>query len=178
MSDRQRIGSVATALSVASVLAAFAPAASAAPVLYGATGVGTLESGTPPPSNLYAINPDTGAASTVGPIGFAVTGMAVDPTSGTLYGVTAGVQLGGTPRQLITINRSSGAGTVVASIGVNEIEDIAFNNRGQLYGWNETGDDLATIDKTAGTVLNIRNSGLGVTFGSAISFDRDGQLWG
>src|SRR4030095_3352869 len=38
-------------------------------------------------STLYILNPATGAvASTVGPIGFAVSGLAYDPGAGILYG--------------------------------------------------------------------------------------------
>ena len=125
--------------------ALFAPAASAAPVLYGATGVTALD--TTPASNLYTINPDTGATTSVGSIGKAVTGLAVDGTDGKLYGVTAGVQLDGSERQLLSINPATGASTVIGSLGVNEIEDIAFSPLGQLYGWNETGDDLYRINK-------------------------------
>ena len=57
-----------------------APAASAAPVLYGATGITATD--TLPASNLYTINPDTGATTSVGSIGKAITGLAVDgPTA-------------------------------------------------------------------------------------------------
>src|SRR3954454_8120661 len=121
-----------------------ASAASAAPVLYGATGVTAAD--TLPASNLYTINPDTGATTSVGSIGKAVTGLAVDGTDGTLYGVTAGLQLDGSVRELLKINPATGASTVVGSLGVNEIEDIAASPLGQLYGWNETGDDLYRIN--------------------------------
>jgi hypothetical protein len=174
---RRPIRALAAAAGALLVTAALcAPAASAAPVLYGATGV--TDTDTLPPSNLYTINPDTGATTSVGSIGKAITGLAVDGTSGTLYGVTAGVQLAGTERQLLTINPATGASTVVGSLGVNEIEDIAFSALGQLYGWNETGDDLVSIDKSTGAVTKVGESGLGVTFGDGLAFDRNGQLWG
>ncbi|HEY6891802.1 MAG TPA: hypothetical protein VI300_28630 [Solirubrobacter sp.] len=153
-----------------------ASAASAAPVLYGATGVTDLD--TLPASNLYTINPDTGATTSVGSIGKAVTGLAFDGTDGTLYGVTAGVQLAGTTRDLLKINPATGASTVVGSLGVNEIEDIAVSPLGQMYGWNETGDDLYSISKATGAVTKVGEAGLGVTFGDGISFDRNGALWG
>ncbi|MDA0160256.1 hypothetical protein OM076_08275 [Solirubrobacter ginsenosidimutans] len=153
-----------------------ASAASAAPVLYGATGVTATD--TLPASNLYTINPDTGATTSVGSIGKAVTGLAFDGTDGTLYGVTAGVQLAGTTRDLLKINPATGASTVVGSMGVNEIEDIAVSPLGQLYGWNETGDDLYSISKATGAVTKVGEAGLGVTFGNGISFDRNGAFWG
>ena len=130
-----------------------ASAASAAPVLYGATGVSATD--TLPASDLYTINPDTGATTSVGSIGKAVTGLAFDGTDGTLYGVTAGVQLAGTTRDLLKINPATGASTVVGSLGVNEIEDIAVSPLGQLYGWNETGDDLVRINKATGALPSV-----------------------
>jgi hypothetical protein len=172
-----RSGHLIRALTATLVAGALiAPAAKAAPVLYGATGVTAAD--TTPASNLYTIDPATGATTTVGPIGAALTGLAVDGTSGTLYGVTAGVQLAGTERQLVTINPATGASTVVGSLGVNEIEDIAFSALGQLYGWNETGDDLVRINKATGAIEKVGESGLGVTSGDGLSFDRNGQLWG
>ena len=182
MTDRQpfrRLAAATGALLLAALLAAtLASAAAAAPPpgLYGATGV--LGNDTTPPSDLYRIDPNTGAATSVGRIGYALTGMALDPTSGTLYGVTAAVQLSTTERHLITIDSATGAGTIVGSIRTHHIEDIAFDREGRLYGWNESGDDLATIDKRNGAVANVADSGLGVTWGNGLAFDRNGVLWG
>ena len=133
--------SMATAGALMAAGALCASAASAAPVLYGATGVAADD--TLPASNLYTINPDTGAATSIGSIGEAITGLAFDNADGgKLYGVTGGVYLSGKERKLLRINPATGASTVVGSLGANEIEDIAFTALGQLYGWNETGDDL------------------------------------
>src|SRR4051794_30958127 len=78
-------------------------------VLYAAYG------GSASASDLYTVDPATGAKASVGAIGFAVTGLAVQPGSGTLFGVTSG---GGdaSTRKLITINKTTGAGTVVGSL--------------------------------------------------------------
>jgi hypothetical protein len=153
------------------------PAASAAPVLYGATGVAADDS--LPASNLYSINPDTGAATSIGSIGKAITGLAVDNADGgKLYGVTAGVYLSGAERQLLRIDPATGASTVVGSLGANEIEDLAFSPLGQLYGWNETGDDLYSINKANGALTKVGESNQGVTFGDGLAFDRNGWLWG
>jgi hypothetical protein len=165
-----------------------ASAAQAAPVLYGATGVSASD--TLPASNLYTINPDTGAATSVGSIGRAITGLAVDHADGgKLYGVTAGVYLSGAgllpgtalgaaERQLVSINPATGASTVIGSLGANEVEDIAFTALGQLYGWNESGDDLYRIDKATGALTKVGESNLAVTFGDGLAFDRNGWLWG
>jgi Repeat of unknown function (DUF6923) len=165
-----------TAAAVLGAAAALAPVASAAPVLFGATGASDTD--TLPASNLYTVNPNTGAATSVGSIGKAITGLAYDDTSATLYGVTAGVSLDGTERQLLVINQTNGSSTVVGSLGTNEIEDIAFNGNGELYGWNESGDDLVRIDKATGAVTKVGESNLGVTFGNGLAFNPQGQLFG
>jgi hypothetical protein len=153
------------------------PAASAAPVLYGATGVAADDS--LPASNLYTINPATGAATSVGSIGKPITGLAFDAADGgKLYGVTAGVYLSGKERQLLRIDPATGASTVVGSLGANEIEDIAFTALGQLYGWNETGDDLYSINKANGALTKVGESNFGVSYGDGLAFDRNGWLWG
>ena len=55
-----------------------------ASILYGADGAGGNL------SNLYILNPADGSIiSTVGPIGFSITGLAIDPTTGVLYGTTS-----------------------------------------------------------------------------------------
>jgi len=155
-----------TAAAVLGAAAAFSPVASAAPVLFGATGASDTD--TLPASNLYTLNPSTGAATSVGSIGKAITGLAYDDTSATLYGVTAGVSLDGTERQLLVINQANGSSTVVGSLGTNEIEDIAFTGQGQLYGWNESGDDLVKIDKATGAVSTLAEP-FGLVWGLAFN---------
>ena len=153
-----------------------ASTASAAPVLYGATGVAADD--TLPASNLYTINPDTGAATNIGSIGEAITGLAFDNADGgKLYGVTGGVYLSGKERKLLSINPATGASTVVGSLGANEIEDIAFSALGQLYGWNETGDDLYQINKATGALTKVGESNLTLSYGDGLAFDRNGWLW-
>ena len=91
---------MATAGALMAAGALCASAASAAPVLYGATGVAADD--TLPASNLYTINPDTGAATSIGSIGEAITGLAFDNADGgKLYGVTGGVYLSGKERKLL-----------------------------------------------------------------------------
>jgi hypothetical protein len=173
-SQRIAVGLSAAALAVGALPAA----AGAAPVLYGATGIDAADTSPPPASSLYAINPDTGAATAVGPIGFPITGLAADP-KGTLYGATADVERSGGVRQLLTIDTKTGKGTVAGSLGTNEIEDIAFDAAGHLFGWNTTGDDLSFITlKPSVTAPVIGDSGLGVTFGGGLTFGPDGTLYG
>jgi hypothetical protein len=145
-------------------LAVAAPAF--AEVLYGADGAGGN------PANLYILNPATGAiVSTVGPIGFSVTGLAIHPTTGVLYGSTSR-KSAASPHSLITINKTTGAGTLVGSFIVGSLEtmaDLTFTSDGTLYGWLEpSSDDLYTINTATGAATLVGNSGLS-TFGSGLA---------
>ncbi len=153
------------------VLAGAGPADAAA-ILYGADGAGGN-----PNTALTILDPTTGGSvSTVGPIGFAVTGMAFHPTTGVLYGTTGNMSLG-TANSLITIDVATGAGTLVGPNGLGPVADIAFDAAGTLYGWAERGqDDLVTLDLTTGAASVVADSGLD-TRGSGLAFDASGVLW-
>ena len=62
--------------------------------------------------------------------------IAVDPITGVMY---AASNLGGDGGVLVTVDKATGAGTVVGEFGVDDIEGLAFFNDGQLYG--STGKD-------------------------------------
>jgi hypothetical protein len=136
-------------------------------ILYGADGAGGN-----PATNLYILDPATGAiVTTVGPIGFAVTGLAFHPTTGVLYGTT-GRASPASPGFLITIDTSTGSGTLVGDLDASSDEtaaDITFGTDGTLYGWLEPGtDSLVTIDITTGAATVVGNSGLS-TAGAALA---------
>jgi hypothetical protein len=159
MPIRQAAWLAALAIAVITLLAASAPLARAGggQVLYGADGAGGN------PSNLYTLDPATGAVvSTVGPIGFAVTGLAVHPTTGILYGTTGNASPA-SPGFLITIDTTTGAGTPIGDLvpASETAADITFGADGTLYGWLEAGtDDLITIDLLTGAATVIGDSGL------------------
>ena len=134
--------------------------AHAAPILYGTAGQG----GNDP---LLILDPQTGAVvQTVGPTGFSLTGLAMDPTTDILYGVTSQ----GDPaaqRLLVAIDTTTGAGTLVGSLGVNaRVSDIEFSSTGVLYGIGSTG--LGTINLTTGlfTAIGGGYSGGGIAIDS------------
>src|SRR4051794_35960638 len=86
-----------------------APAVAQTERLYGSNGGGgTL-------GDLMILDPATGAVvTTVGPVGFSVTGLAVDPADGVMYGSTGfEVEPQGS---LITIDRATGAGTLIGTL--------------------------------------------------------------
>ncbi len=143
----------------------------AAPLLYGADGSGGN------PSNLYIIDAATGAiVETVGPIGFAVTGLAVDPITGALYGATGGA--GSDPGMLLTIDPTTGAGTIIGDFGTggSPIADIAFDPGGTLYGWQQLGSDLYRINVTTGAAELVGDSGL-FTSNSGLAIDAAGVAY-
>ena len=150
----RRLHFLAALVASCCALLAFASLGSAQSLFYGADGAGNN------PSNLFILNPSNGGVvRTVGPIGFGVTGLAIDPTTGTLYGATGrntGPGTGPNPGSLITINRTTGAGILVGDPRPNTdvVADLTFTPDGQLYGWLEpsgtTADDLVSINKATG----------------------------
>lgn len=128
-------------------------------------------------SDLYTINPATGVATSVGPIGFAVTGLAFDFNTGILYGVTS-PNSASSPRHLITIDPITGAGTDVGALGAT-VADIVCASDGTLYGWTTSSstEDLVTINKSTGAASVVGDSGLSGTFGEGLACDGSDQLW-
>jgi hypothetical protein len=167
---------LAVLLASCCALLAFAAAASAREVIYAADGAGGN------PSNLYILNPSNGSVvQNVGAIGFAVTGLALDPTDGTLYGSTARKTSGGAPNpgSLIRIDRTTGAGTLVGDLRPDDeiAADLAFTPDGTLYGWLEPGtDDLVAINKATGAATIVGDSGLD-TYGSGLASNAAGVLF-
>jgi hypothetical protein len=106
--------------------------------------------------NLYTINLANGTATLVGairlgggkPIG--VTGMAVHPSDGTIFGITS-EQSPNSPRSLVTINPASGAATLVGELGVVG-SDIAFDTKGTLYMWLPGTSQLGIVNTSSASV--------------------------
>jgi hypothetical protein len=123
-------------------------------------------------SDLFSIDPSTVATASIGDTGFALTGIAIDPTSGLAYGVTSA---GSTahPKSLIGLDLLTGAGTFIALLGSGHvIPDIDFDSTGQMYGWDNTSGVLVKINKTTGALTNLGASGIpGSKVGSGIAID-------
>ena len=148
-------------------------------VLLGTDGAGA----NPAAPNLYTLDPETGnILTTIGLVGFNATGMAVDPTTGILYGTTGtNDPTGGNPLSLITIDLTTGAGTLVgpardAALTDHNLADIAFDSTGQLYGWSELTDELFAVNKTTGA-LTLMGANTLSTSGSGLIFDLTNTLY-
>jgi hypothetical protein len=115
------------------------------PFLWAADGKGGV------PGNLYRIDPTTGAATTVGPIGFGVTGLALHPETSVLYATES---VAGIPdAHLLTIDTTTGTGTIVGPLRQamtgsphNSIAGLTFVGT-RLIGWSEDGSGSSGDDE-------------------------------
>ena len=151
--------------------------AAAQSVLFGAANTATGE------SVLYKLDPATGEATEVGPIGFqGCNGMDFD-TSWTLF---ATCKSAGGNLVLITIDQDTGSGQLVGDSGIamrdDALEigsDISFRPLdGALYGYFldlDMGDFLGTIDLSTGDVTEVAAGSL-VEFGNGMAFSPAGDL--
>jgi len=110
------------------------------PEVKAAPGTGTLLGTDAFFGNLITINPATGSASVVGPLGVGqIPSLAVNPLTGIIYAGGGG----GVP-DLFTVNPATGAATLVGDtgLGIAAVEGLDFNATGA--------DHLAIINKTTG----------------------------
>ena len=132
------------------------------------------------PGNLYEIDPTDGTATPIGPIGYAITGMAMSPT-GVLFATESTRRGALGDSRLIRIDTTSGAGTPVgllADSGDDEVHqavaDITFvDNR--LVGWSQRGDVPVEIDTGTGRVTVIGDSVN--AFGAGLAFDGRSRIY-
>lgn len=121
----------------------FAPVSAGCGVLLGAAHEGA-GSGEPGPSSLYAIDPATGIATLIGPIGFNGVGAMTFGADGALYAAAAGENPpGSNPKRaiLIRIDPTTGAGTFIGEIGsqsnpgeIFRVRDLTTSPTGVVYG--------------------------------------------
>lgn len=161
-----------TCVLLAGLAIAWASAPANSAILYGTTGVGSAG------STLVKIDPDTGAVSIIGAVGFSVNGLTWDASTGTLYG-SARDDVG-----LLRINTATGAGTLVAGsfdspAGSCSSRNVllAASSTGSLFGWcDPSSDDLMSIDKVTGKATVVGDSGLG-TGSHGLAFDNGDTLY-
>jgi hypothetical protein len=135
------------------------------------------EGGNGTDKSLVVLDPATGAVTnTIGPMGFTVTGLAVDPADGVIYGSTGAEEI--PAGSLITIDRDTGAGTLIGELANGDpAADITFRE-GTLFGWIQAAPRyLATIDKATGAATSVGASGLSSGAGSGLAASSDGVLY-
>jgi len=128
------------------------------------------------PSNLYTLDPTSGAVlSTVGAIGFAVTGLAIHPGTRVMYGATANADGVISPRSLITINKSTGSGSLLGPFllpdGPQTLTDLTFTSDGTLYGLGSHDGQLYTVNLATGAATVVGESGVGSPAGGGLAAD-------
>jgi hypothetical protein len=113
-----------------------------------------------PANALIAINPVTGASTTIGSTGLSLAegDLAFDPTSGALYGISH-MDVGN--RQLFTVDVATGAGTIVGTLGgLNDYDFSAmtFASDGTLYMLGSAiltqATRLLTVNKSTAAITN------------------------
>ena len=110
---------------------------------------------------LYRIDPVTGIATLVGSVGFnLVSGLAINPVDSQLWGV----RLTG---DLYQIDKQNAASNLIGNTGFMNMEDIVFDEAGQLfgiYGGQNEINRLISIDPTTGVGDTIGSTGVrGIT---------------
>jgi hypothetical protein len=128
--------------------------------------------------NLYSVNLTTGAATSLGAMTLVgqtiqgATGLATDPTTGTIYGILRLMAANNLSRTLVTINPTTLVVTAIGALGQDGMADLAFSADGTLYGVTGDGGDpaatLFTIDKTNAATTQFLALGNG-GFGEAIA---------
>lgn len=137
------------------------------PVIYGSAYTGPNA-----PATLYSIDPNTGAPTLIGAIGFNQVGAISFDSSGTLYGV--GRRTVGGAQVLITINPTTGAGTEVGATTQSAFfQDIAFRNGDNaLYGYaggNGAGN-IYTFNISSGVATLLGDTGDNFPSGNGLAF--------
>jgi hypothetical protein len=144
-----------------------------AQVLYGAIGSGNN-------AQLFTINPTTAATTyiatvNVSGVNLSLTGLAFQPGTGVLYGVTA--THGSYAQTLVTIDLPSGAATLIGGSGGlgGTVTDITFDPMGTtLYGWQSSNgafpNSAGIINLVTGAVSSLGADAL-FSSGGAIAID-------
>jgi len=136
-------------------------------------------------SELVSIDAATGAAVAIGPIGFnRVSAIDFHPTTGVLYGVGREPAPGDTLPQLITINTTTGVGTLVGPLGIAvnatnaNITGMSFREDGALFLYQKRGtsDSIYTANVTTGVATLVGPTLTNGFAGNALAFDGSGTL--
>jgi|CXWL01.1.fsa_nt_gi hypothetical protein len=142
--------------------------------LYGVTGSTGV-----PVSTFGTVNTTTGAFTAIAPLtgvvaGESTTGLSIHPVSGVAYLSTFGNGIS----QLYTLNLTTGAATLIGSMGTELMIDIAVNCSGAMYAHGTTTDALFSVNPATGASTLIGAHGLLANFAQGMDFDNeDGTLY-
>jgi len=107
------------------------------------------------PSYLVIVDPATALVTPIGPFGAVLTDIAIDPTTGIMYGVS------GFNQKFYTINTSTGAAVQTGStgLGFQNGGGLAADRTGALFGIDNF--SFYSYNKTTGNATLIGPTGLG-----------------
>ncbi|MDX2463530.1 MAG: PEP-CTERM sorting domain-containing protein [Porticoccus sp.] len=114
--------------------------------------------------NLYDLDVSTNTSTLIGNSGVTMFDIALDPISGTLYGVTGG-------GSLMSIDTTNASTTLIGSTA--SVNGLTFDSSGVLYGTG--GSSLVSIDTSTGAFSLLGNTGY--TSSGDIAFDSSGNLF-
>lgn len=146
-------------------VALLSTAAVAQPTIYG-----SAYNGPQGPAGLYTISPATGAATFIGLMGFNRVGALAFSPDGKLYGTGTD----GTHWYLLTINTTTGAGTIAATLSIpGPYFDMSFRpSDGTLFAY---ACGLFTINTSSGTTTPLGGDNCGN--GEALAFSPSNSLY-
>lgn len=123
-------------------------------------------------ASFYEIDPGTGVATLIGPVGFERCGAIDTDSSGVIYGHAERAD-GSDTGVLITINPNTGAGTEVGPTGLNSVSDLSFRDDGTLFLYdaaNAPTHTLYTVDPGTGVTTLVGDTTLSFASGNGMSF--------
>jgi hypothetical protein len=144
---------------------------------------GTTAGGTSSPSTLYFINPVTGSANEVGPVGFDRCS-SLDARDGVLYAVCERPETN--TQVLVRINHLTGVGTEIGPLNsCRNIFDMSFRGDGELFaiGWESpcASDEFQLLNINTGSgnasIFGKLIDYFGCTSGNGLAFSPDGTLY-
>jgi hypothetical protein len=127
---------------------------------------------------LIRIDPATGAGTAIGQHmadNVRVTGLAYDALADTLYGVTSG--FGGRASEFLTINRATGAASVVGATGlaVNALESLELDTSVSPSRLVAAGTALYVINRSSGAATLVGGTYPNTVYALAAPADADGD---
>lgn len=126
-----------------------------------------------------SIDTTTGAVTVINPdpgTGFGCSALRWDASTSTMYGLCT--DRSGPTTYLYTVDLTTGAFTQVGESDGVFLVSAAFDQAGNMYGLDITGDQLLAIDKTSGAFQAIGPIGFNANYAQDIDFDPStGVLW-
>jgi|GEM_PF-1324783 hypothetical protein len=129
-------------------------------------------------SNLWTINPATGAMTLIGPMGCNVSGLTFDHTTGIMWCVSAFQDNLGTWRtNIYTVNMATGAATMVRECGpIGLAINLACSQQGMLLFAEITNDRLWAYDPLIDELELMGPLGVPINYAQDAEFDKETNI--